>query len=89
MIDYRMYSQKALLRFDLEVAIEAMRRHRAWLSLCESAGEYEMSEKIRETVKREQAHVIDLAATLGEFTPDELELNIRPRSRRVSRFSDT
>ena len=49
-------------------------RHRARLSRalreCESLGEYAMAEDIREILRQEQEHQIDLATALGENVPD-------------------
>ena len=39
------------------------------LRQCESLGEYAMSEHIREILKAEQEHLIDLATALGEDPP--------------------
>ena len=36
---------------------------------CEALGEYAMSEHIREILKAEQEHQIDLATALGETPP--------------------
>lgn len=37
---------------------------------CEALGEYAMAEHIREILKDEQEHQIDLATALGEDPPD-------------------
>ena len=60
---------KALLRFDLENEKETIRQYRQRLRQCESLGEYAMSEHIREILKAEQEHLIDLATALGEDPP--------------------
>lgn len=87
-IDYNIYSRRALLRFDLEGKAEAIRQHRAWLSLCESVGQFAMSERIRRTVEREEAHAVDLATALGEGSANAVECSIRPRSRGLTKFND-
>lgn len=61
---------KALLRFDLENETETIRQYRARVRQCEALGEFAMSEHIREILKQEQEHQIDLATALGEDTPN-------------------
>jgi bacterioferritin len=61
---------KALLRFDLDNEAETIKQYRARLKQCEALGEYAMSEHIREILKEEQEHLIDLATALGEDPPD-------------------
>jgi bacterioferritin len=63
-------SPKALLRFDLENEAETIRQYRVRLRQCESLGEFAMSEHIREILKQEQEHLIDLATALGEDPPN-------------------
>jgi bacterioferritin len=60
----------ALLRFDLENESETIRQYRERLRQCEALGEYAMSEHIREILKDEQEHLVDLATALGEDPPD-------------------
>jgi bacterioferritin len=61
---------EALLRFDLENETETIRHYRARVRQCEALGEYAMAEHIREILKAEQDHQIDLATALGEDPPD-------------------
>jgi bacterioferritin len=61
---------KALLRFDLENEAVTIREYRKRVKVCESLGEYAISEHIREILKQEQEHLIDLATALGEDPPD-------------------
>jgi bacterioferritin len=61
---------KSLLRFDLENETETIRHYRARVGQCEALGEYAMAEHIREILKAEQEHQIDLATALGEEPPD-------------------
>ena len=61
---------KALLRFDLENEAVTIREYRKRVKQCESLGEYAISEHIREILKQEQEHLIDLATALGEDPPD-------------------
>lgn len=63
-------SPEALLRFDLENETETIRHYRARVKQCEALGEYAMAEHIREILKAEQDHQIDLATALGEDPPD-------------------
>jgi bacterioferritin len=60
----------ALLRFDLENEAVTIREYRERVKQCESLGEYAISEHIREILKQEQEHLIDLATALGEDPPD-------------------
>ena len=59
-----------LLRFDLENEATTIRNYRARVRQCEALGEFAMSEDIREILRQEQEHLIDLATALGEDPPD-------------------
>lgn len=59
-----------LLRFDLESENETVRNYRQRVRQCEALGEYAMAEEIREILRNEQEHQIDLATALGEDVPD-------------------
>jgi bacterioferritin len=61
---------KSLLRFDLENETETIRHYRTRVRQCEVLGEFAMAEHIREILKAEQEHQIDLATALGETPPD-------------------
>lgn len=61
---------EALLRFDLENETETIRQYRNRVRQCEALGEFAMAEHIREILKQEQDHQIDLATALGEDPPD-------------------
>ena len=61
---------EALLRFDLENETETIRQYRNRVRQCEALGEFAMAEHIREILKAEQEHQIDLATALGEDPPD-------------------
>ncbi len=65
-------SKKAtdLLRFDLKNESDTIRNYRERVQQCESLGEFAMAEHIREILKQEQEHLIDLATALGEDPPD-------------------
>ena len=58
-----------MLRFDLENENETVRNYRLRIRQCESLGEYAMAEEIREILRNEQEHQIDLATALGEEVP--------------------
>jgi bacterioferritin len=58
-----------LLRFDLENEADTIRNYRVRIRQCEALGEYAMSEDIREILRQEQEHLIDLATALGEDPP--------------------
>lgn len=59
-----------LLRFDLENETETIRAYQARVRQCEALGEFAMAEHIRDILKQEQEHQIDLATALGESPPD-------------------
>jgi bacterioferritin len=61
---------KAMLRADLENENETIRAYRERVRQCESLGEYAIAEDIREILRQEQEHQVDLATALGEDPPD-------------------
>jgi bacterioferritin len=61
---------RVMLRADLENENETIRHYRARLKECEELGEYAIAEDIREILRTEQEHQIDLATALGENPPD-------------------
>lgn len=65
-------SEKAqdMLRFDLANEAETIKQYRRRVLQCEALGEYAMAEHIREILKQEQEHLIDLATALGEDPPN-------------------
>ena len=65
-------SEKAqdMLRFDLDNENETVRNYRERVRQCETLGEFAMAEHLREILKQEQEHQIDLATALGEDVPD-------------------
>jgi len=65
-------SEKAedMLRFDLDNENETVRNYRQRVAQCEAMGEYGIAEDIREILRQEQEHQIDLATALGEDVPD-------------------
>jgi len=64
---------EAMLRFDLENETETIRQYRDRVRQCEALGEFAMAEHIREILKQEQEHQIELATALGEDAPDMSE----------------
>src|SRR5688500_11066818 len=61
---------EAMLRFDLQNEVDTIRNYRERVRQCEALGEYAISEDIREILRQEQEHLIDLATALGEDPPD-------------------
>jgi bacterioferritin len=61
---------RTMLRADLENENETVRQYRERVGQCEALGEYAIAEDIREIVRQEQEHQIDLANALGESVPD-------------------
>jgi bacterioferritin len=65
-------SEKAevMLRADLDNERETIRNYRRRVLQCEELSEIAMAEHIREILRQEQEHLIDLATALGEEPPD-------------------
>jgi bacterioferritin len=65
-------SEKAeeMLRADLKNESDTIRAYRERVKQCEGLGEYAIAEDIREILRQEQEHLIDLATALGEDPPD-------------------
>jgi len=61
---------RQLLRFDLDNENDTVRNYRERVRQCESLQEYGVAEDIREILRQEQEHQIDLATALGEPVPD-------------------
>jgi len=61
---------KEMLRADLENENETVRNYRDRVRQCESLGEFGIAEDIREILRQEQEHQIDLATALGQDVPD-------------------
>jgi len=59
-----------MLRADLENERATIVAYRERVRECESIGEYAIAEDIREILRQEQEHLIDLATALGEDPPD-------------------
>jgi bacterioferritin len=61
---------KGMLRADLDNENNTIRAYRERVRQCDELGEFAMAEEIREILRQEQEHQIDLATALGEDTPD-------------------
>ena len=61
---------KEMLRADLDNENNTIRAYRERVRQAEALGEYAISEDIREILRQEQEHQIDLATALGEDVPD-------------------
>ena len=59
-----------MLRADLKNESDTIKAYRERLVECESIGEYAIAEDIREILRQEQEHLVDLATALGEDAPD-------------------
>ena len=77
-------SEKAevMLRADLENENETVRHYRERLKQCEALHEYAIAEDIREILRQEQEHQIDLATALGEDVPDVSRLKKSAKKKR-------
>jgi bacterioferritin len=64
---------ESLIRFDLQNETVTIREYRNRVRQCEALGEFAMAEHIREILKNEQDHQIELATALGEDPPDTSE----------------
>jgi bacterioferritin len=61
---------RAMLRADLDSENQTIRAYRERVQQAEVLGEYALAEDIREILRQEQEHQIDLATALGEAVPD-------------------
>ena len=59
-----------LLRFDLDNENQTIRNYRQRVGQAEALGEFAIAEHLREILKQEQEHQIDLATALGVEVPD-------------------
>jgi bacterioferritin len=64
---------KEMLRADLENETVTIRNYRKRVVECEQLGEYAIAEDIREILRQEQEHQIDLATALGINVPPAQE----------------
>ena len=77
-------SEKAevMLRADLDNENETIKNYRERLRQCEALQEYAIAEDIREILRQEQEHQIDLATALGEDAPDVSRLGGKSKKKR-------
>jgi bacterioferritin len=68
---------REMLRADLDNENRTIAAYRERVSQCEALGEYALAEHIREILRQEQEHQIDLATALGEEVPDVSKLSAR------------
>jgi bacterioferritin len=61
---------ETILRADLANENATVRAYRQRVAECELLGEFAIAEDIREILRQEQEHQIDLATALGEEVPD-------------------
>ena len=61
---------REMLRADLDNETETIRAYRERVMQCEALQEYAIAEDIREILRQEQEHQIDLATALGEDVPN-------------------
>jgi bacterioferritin len=61
---------REMLRADLDNENATVRAYRERVMQCEALQEYGIAEDIREILRQEQEHQIDLATALGEDVPD-------------------
>jgi bacterioferritin len=63
---------REMLRADLDNENATVRAYRERVTQCEALQEYAIAEDIREILRQEQEHQIDLATALGEDVPNVL-----------------
>lgn len=61
---------ETMLRADLENERATILAYRNRVHECEALGEFAIAEDIREILRQEQEHLVDLATALGENPPD-------------------
>ena len=61
---------REMLKADLDHENATVRAYRGRIAQCEQIGEYAIAEDLREIIRQEQEHQIDLATALGEDVPD-------------------
>ncbi len=59
-----------MLRADLDNENQTIRHYRERVLQCDALGEFAIGEEIREILRQEQEHQVDLATALGEDVPD-------------------
>jgi bacterioferritin len=65
-----------MLWFDLRAEDETVRNYRERIRQAESLGEYGLAEELREIIRNEQEHQLDLGTALGVIAdPDKRQTN--------------
>lgn len=59
-----------MLRFDLDNEVDTVRQYTQRVRQAEALGEYALAEDLRQIIKQEQEHQIDLASALGIDVPE-------------------
>jgi bacterioferritin len=72
---------KTMLRADLDNENETIRNYRERVKECEALGEFAMAEDIREILRQEQEHQIDLATALDVDVPDVSKMKAPKKGR--------
>ena len=70
---------EAMLRADLDNENNTIRAYRERVRQADALGEFAISEEIREILRQEQEHQIDLATALGEDVPDVSKMKTEDR----------
>ena len=73
---------EVMLRADLDNENDTIKHYRERLKQCEALQEYAIAEDIREILRQEQEHQVDLATALGEDAPDVSRLRGSSRKKR-------
>src|SRR6187401_339681 len=68
---------EGMLRADLDNENNTIRAYRERVRQADALGEFAISEEIREILRQEQEHQIDLATALGEEVPDVSKIKKR------------
>jgi bacterioferritin len=68
---------EAMLRADLQNENDTVRAYRERVRQADALGEFAISEEIREILRQEQEHQIDLATALGEDVPDVSKMKLK------------
>src|ERR1700712_4776884 len=61
---------EGMLRADLQNESDTIRAYRQRVGECEALSEFAIAEDIREILRQEQEHLVDLATALNEDAPD-------------------
>ena len=69
---------KEMLRADLDNENQTIVNYRVRLRECEALGEFAIAEDIREILRQEQEHQVDLATALGVDPPDLSKITPAP-----------